>query len=99
MKKHDLWEEIRNNEKLQVLEKQGFKRGKRKGKTMDVPLGAIYGGLEKQWRDLMNAYLCCDNVGKVMRCIADLRNVAGCLFLKLDPSTKEAKPNEQGKQP
>ena len=82
--KHKLWKAIRNNKKLQALEKRGFTRGKRKGKTMNAPLGEFYSSLSKQWRDFADAYVCCADVGHVMRCLADLRNVAGCLFLKLD---------------
>jgi len=88
--KHKLWKTIRNNKKLQALEKRGFTRGKRKGKTMNVSVGELYGSLAKQWRDLANTYLYGDNVGHVRRCLADLRNVAGCLFLKLDGYETEA---------
>ena len=81
---HELWKEIRNNKKLQALEKRGFTRGKRKGKTMNVPLGELYSSLTKQFREVGEAYLLCTDGAHLRRCLADLRNVAGCLFLKLD---------------
>ena len=84
----DLWNIIRDNEQLQRLEKRGFARGKRKGKTMDVPIGVLWDALAKQWSDLAYAFRS-DDVKEMRRCLADLRNVAGCLFIKLDARKKK----------
>jgi hypothetical protein len=77
---------------LQNLEINGFIRGENKGKTMDVPLPVIFGSLQKQWKDLEESYLRSalkthlrrKDGEDLKRRIADLRNVAGCLFLKLE---------------
>jgi len=71
------------NKKLLNLEVKGFVRGYKKKKTMDVPARGLYQSLEKQWLDLKAAWLCCQPESVVLRKIADLRNVAGCFFLKL----------------
>jgi hypothetical protein len=77
---------IHGNKQLQELEKAGFLRGIKRRKTMNVSLKEIEDSLDKQYHDFLKAYG--DNDKKMMlRCLADLRNVAGCVFLKL---TKEA---------
>lgn len=86
MKGKKIWEKIQKNEKLKELELAGFRRGDRKGKTMDVPLSEMFGSLSKQWKDLHDAYYLGLDTGTLMKHIANLRNVAGCLFLKIDPS-------------
>jgi len=83
----DIWNKIENCTELKQLEALGFLRGAKQGKTMDVPLEKVFQSLKKQWHDLVWAYSNYTTVSKdtseLKRCIADLRNVAGCLFLKL----------------
>ncbi len=84
---HKLLEQIRDSKELLDLEEQGFRRGDEKGKTMDVLFNEIKESLYLQEGQLIGAIARMD-YGKrgnddVKRKIADLRNVAGCLFLKL----------------
>jgi len=84
MDSDELWNKIRNNEMLQVREREGFKRGEARGKHMDYAAWTIFEiSLVKQWNDLFKA-MCTGKASDKMRCIADLRNVAGCLFLKVE---------------
>ena len=83
MKGINLWIKIESCKDLKLLEIRGFIRGEEKGKTMDVPLERVFQSLQKQWKDLENAFYCCSDNNELKKCIADLRNVAGCLFLKL----------------
>ena len=78
----DIYNAIQASKELDDLEIQGFIRGDEKGKTMDVPLQALFVSLAKQYNDWVDAY---DTriISKMKRSIADIRNVAGCVFLKL----------------
>lgn len=78
----ELWKKIHEDHELEELEKEGFHRGSLKGKTMDKPIGPIVDSLKKQWRDFLTAWYENDDE-KIKRSLADLRNVAGCVFLKL----------------
>lgn len=78
-----LWEQIRENVCLEELEKDGLCRGEQRGKKPDVPVEVLQDALGKQYRDFMRAYGVFDE-NERKRCLADLRNVAGILFLKLD---------------
>lgn len=85
-----IWLDIETCKELKQLEIKGFQRGKKKGKTMSVPLSKIFESLMKQWRDLhttffefYHLYSYGKDSSDVKKCIADLRNVAGCLFLKI----------------
>lgn len=91
-KSAELWNEIRENPRLKYFELMGFRRGLRRHKTMDVELGRVFESLKKQWNDLRDAYMLCADEATLMRCIADLRNVAGCLFLKIEKREGEAQP-------
>ena len=89
MKKRKLWEEINTNEELKQLELDGFKRGRKKGKTMDVPLDVVVESVKKQFRDFVRCYRAYGATPSknlkngLKRTIGDLRNTAGCVFLKL----------------
>ena len=81
----DLWTEINENEELKAIELDGFIRGRKKGKTMDVPLSEIVKSLDKQLKDFHKVY---DNahtrlIPEMKRALGDIRNQAGCVFLKL----------------
>lgn len=90
----DLWKAIEGNIELQSLEKAGFIRGTQKNKSMDVTFEVVIDSLEKQWNDLGQAVAQYERNGtvealvSVKKCIADLRNVAGCLFLKIQEIEK-----------
>ena len=71
------------NPELKGLEIQGFLRGLKRGKTMDVPLHVLFASLEKQHRDWLIAYGGA-NISEMKKTLADLRNVAGIIFLKLN---------------
>lgn len=73
---------------LHRLEADGFLRGERKGKRMNVPWQDIVASLDKQYHDWLNAYAEGDP-DAMKRTLADLRNLAGCVFLKI--KEKEAK--------
>jgi hypothetical protein len=77
-----LYNSIQGNGELQTLEIQGFVRGAIRKKTLDVDINVIFESVGKQYRDFVRAYG--DNNSEAMkRCLADLRNVAGCFFIKL----------------
>ena len=82
MKGETIYNKIQANIELQNLELRGFIKGDKKGKTMDVPLVALKMNLAKQFRDWLNAYDS-KNILDMKKALADLRNVAGCVFLKL----------------
>lgn len=82
-----IWGEIYQNEELIKLEKQGFIHGEKQGKTMNVTTHDLHKSLLKQWRDYIKAYNS-ENVDDIKITLADLRNVAGCLFLKLQEEQK-----------
>ena len=72
---------------LRKLEFSGFVEGVALGKTMNVPLKTLAASLDKQYHDFLKTYG--DDDPEAMKmALADLRNVAGCVFLKL----KETKP-------
>lgn len=93
-----LYNQIKCNKILQNFEKNGFLRGVKRNKTMDVSMDIIFASLEKQWNDLRIAWknyppriglslkFRPSSSADMLQKIADLRNVAGCFFLKL---TKE----------
>jgi hypothetical protein len=67
---------------LRKLELLGFVKGAVKGKTMNVPFTEIVHSLDKQYHDFLRAYGD-DDTEAIFMALADLRNVAGCVFLKL----------------
>ena len=79
----ELWYEVDGNDELSRLERDGFVRGEKRGKIMDVPLAILYASLRKQYKDWLVAY---DNknILEMKTTLADLRNVAGIIFLKLN---------------
>jgi len=73
---------------LKELEIQGFVRGLKRGKTMDVPLEVFFKSLEKQYKDWVRAFNIKPEKTKhkipaMKKSLADLRNVAGITFMKL----------------
>jgi hypothetical protein len=74
---------IVDNKELKDLEIQGFVRGQKQGKTDKVSLETLCYNLEKQYRDWLVA---CDSklIPKMKKTLADLRNVEGIIFLKLN---------------
>ena len=88
---HMFWSSYSKNPELIELEKQGILRGLKRGKTMDVPLEVVVGSLKKQWSDFLATWTGYKNLPKtktttedLKRTLADLRNVAGIIFLKLN---------------
>lgn len=77
-----LWSSYSRNPELIELEKVGLLRGLRRGKTDNVPLESIQESLSKQYHDWIEAYISKD-IPEMKRTLADLRNVAGIIFLKL----------------
>ena len=75
-----LLEAINKNIELQGLELAGFVRGNIRGKTMNVPLSTVWMSLMKQVADVGQA-LGDNNMIALKKALADLRNVAGCMFL------------------
>ena len=77
------WSSYSKNPELIELEKQGVLRGFKREKTMDVPLHVLFASLEKQHRDWLIAYGGA-NISEMKKTLADIRNVAGIIFLKLN---------------
>jgi hypothetical protein len=84
-----LHERILKNKELKAFEFSGFLRGEMRGKTMDVPLVEVVDSLRKQYKDFDYAWSFYVTMGGgksregLKRALADIRNNAGCLFLKL----------------
>jgi len=80
----ELWRKIHGNKELNRLERQGFIRGVKKGKTMNVPLDDVIDGLRKQYKDFIYVWNSLEpDKEEMKRTLADLRNATGCVFLKL----------------
>jgi hypothetical protein len=97
---HKLLQQIRDNKELLDLEEAGFLRGDKKGKTMGVSESKLYYSLVKQWTDFLNAWNSKDDLA-VLKTLADLRNNAGTLFLKVQEEfRKDARlPSDEGSFP
>lgn len=78
-----LWNQITENVHLEELEKEGLCRREQRGKKPDVDVAVLCDSLGKQYRDFVRAYGISDRQ-EMKRCLADLRNVAGIMFLKLE---------------
>lgn len=89
-----LWERIRQNLVLEELEKEGLCRGEQRGKKPDVSIDVLALAVHKQYRDFVRAYVD-DDKKEMKRCLADLRNVAGLVFLKLEDEEAEACPDRK----
>jgi len=93
-----LYEKIARNGELIEYEKIGFEKGEKKGKTMDVDAYVVLRSLEKQMADLsyhfdmrmLDVYEDFD-LSAIKQAIADVRNVAGCLFLKIQETEASAR--------
>lgn len=88
-----LWESIRYDLELKYHELEGFKRGVLQGKSMDVSVDDMRFQVKRQFRQLTSEfypnYDKPERIKKIKRRIADLRNVAGCLFLKIQELEKK----------
>jgi len=91
-----LWQKIVMNGELMELEQLGFEHGEKQGKTMDVPLEIVVESLYKQIEDFRAAWYNYQvhtykqhTIPLLKKTLADLRNVAGCVFLKLQETVKE----------
>jgi hypothetical protein len=72
---------IEGNEKLKALEIDGFVNGEERGKTMvDMTPERMFFIVQKQLRDLGFS----STNEQKLKAIADLRNVAGLMFLLID---------------
>ncbi len=78
---HKLLTLIDTNSHLKNLELQGFLNGDKKGKTMrNMNQSRIWGIVEQQFDDLASA----KTNSEKLKALADLRNVAGLMFLLID---------------
>ena len=84
----ELLKAITDNDELSSLELEGFIRREEKGKTIGVSLDTLRHSLRKQQADYDSTWidfiLGNATIADLKRCIADIRNVAGCIFLVLD---------------
>lgn len=80
---HPYYTKIRDNLKLRELENEGFKRGEERGKTMNIYEADILLSLEKQFKDLKFGFLLKTDAQRLKE-LADIRNVAGLLFLLIE---------------
>jgi hypothetical protein len=79
-----LYHEIRADSDLAECELAGLTKGEKRQKKPNVPIEILFYSLQKQWRDFEKAYRKnADNNEEVKKCLADIRNVAGILFLNL----------------
>jgi hypothetical protein len=78
--------QIQTNSELIEREIGGLREGERRGKKPTVSIDVLMMALQKQFRDLQQDYALYDPcwVGRAKKDLADLRNVAGILFLVLD---------------
>lgn len=87
MSAQQLHNAINNSRELYAYELQGLLRGEERGKTMDVPLATVLHSLEKQERDLedtiLKFYAKQADARDLKKGLADIRNVAGLCFIKL----------------
>ena len=87
MSAQQLHRAIMDNVELRAYELRGLLRGEEDGKTMNVPLSTVLHSLEKQEKDLAEAilkfYVKQVDAASLKKCLADIRNVAGLCFLKL----------------
>ena len=82
----ELHKRIRQNRELQQFEIKGFLRGAEKGKTMNVTFEQLVQSLTKQYDDFIHQLVyyytsAPTDLESLKQKIADVRNVAGCLFL------------------
>lgn len=84
---NEILRRINENEELHDLELDGFIRGTRAGKTISVTLDVLKNSLRKQvgdWESALVDYILGNaTLDDLKRCIVDIRNVAGCIFLKV----------------
>ena len=82
-----IYNKVVGNRQLKQLEIEGFVRGERNGKTVEVALEVLVESLSKQWKDFEDAWehhRHWKNAPDLMKVkLADLRNNAGCVFLKV----------------
>jgi len=78
----EIYNTIQASKELEELEIKGFLQGEQRGKTMDVTLKTMFESLKKQYRDWVKAYNS-KQISEMKKSVADVRNVAGCIFLKL----------------
>jgi len=81
-------EALVNNDELNKHELLGFAKGAMKGKTMDTALDTLFTDVLKQFTDLAKANNS-KNLKAMKQASADLRNSAGCYFLKLQELEKK----------
>ena len=80
-----LVQKIEANEKLKALELDGFVNGEIKGKAMKgVTKKEMYNIIENQIADFRRDYYYSEE--KLLKTLADLRNVCGLMFLLIDNS-------------
>jgi hypothetical protein len=89
-----LWKKIHTNLELRGIELRGFRKGTIEGKTMNVPLPTLVDSLDKQYADFLKAHAS-NSKEEMKKCLGDLRNVAGCVFLKLKEIEKRPKITER----
>ena len=76
-----LFDSIKNNKELNEYELAGLVEGEKRGKKPNVPLKVLTDALHKQYLDFLKAYGD-DDKEAMKKTLADLRSVAGILFLK-----------------
>ena len=99
------WEELKkavdDNAELKEMQDIGWKKGASKGKSMAVHYVTMMLALEKQMKDLQylfDVYAMEEKIPLIIdirQAIADVRNVAGCLFLKMQDLEVEERAKER----
>jgi hypothetical protein len=94
-------QQIQTNSELIEREMGGLVEGERRGKKPTVSIDELVMALQKQFRDLQQDYALFDPcwVGRAKKSLADIRNVAGILFLALDGKVPDLKfKNKEGQK-
>ena len=83
----NLWSYIQRNKKLNNALMKGFNKGTKNQKSYDVPIHIIVAHLNQHQIKFRDAFIKND-VEKMKENIADMINIEGILFLKLNGDLK-----------
>jgi len=97
---NEILRQINENADLHDLELDGFIRGFRAGKTLNVGMQLLLNSLRKQvgdWESIFIDYILGNaTLDDLKRRLADIRNVAGVIFLKVCERQKKQKAALEG---
>ena len=83
----NLWSYIKRNKKLNDALIKGFKKGTKNQKSYDIPIHIIIAHLNQHQIKFRDAFIE-NNVEKMKENMADMINIEGIIFLKLNGDLK-----------